>query len=59
MPDKQKSAQKSRKAKQSKGSARGAKPVRLTDIQKVLLGGGMLRQRPVLGSRTDKKGGRK
>jgi hypothetical protein len=37
MPDKQKSAQKSRSSKTSSGTARGSKPIRLTDLQKILL----------------------
>lgn len=42
MTEKQKSAQKSRGHKESKGTARGARPVRLTDLQKILLvNGGM------------------
>ena len=37
MPDKQKSAQKSRASKKSSGSARGSKPIHLTPLQKILL----------------------
>lgn len=41
MPDKQKSAQKSRVHKESKKSARGAKKTRLTEVQKInLVSGG-------------------
>lgn len=45
MPEKQKNAKKARAHKESKGSARGSKPIALTDLQKVLLvNGGMAHQ---------------
>lgn len=39
MPDKQKSAQKSRAHKESNGGGRGARPVKLTDLQKFMISG--------------------
>lgn len=37
MPEKQKSAQKSRKSKTSSGERRGSRPVHLTELQKILI----------------------
>lgn len=44
-----------RESKTSKGTGRGAKPVRLSELDKILLvGGGMLAKRPT-GVKTTKK----